>query len=208
MTGKYTVTWRVAFFEHQLKQDNLQFSSMDDYKILSSSSGEEELHLFSAQHKVQTTKKYLNSSSSIIEEQRISRKGNTHCLQVKEILADSGRGIVLPWQTPLAFQWILLLLKQPAIIVTTVNLGQMHVTKVPFIMAHKAMTLPSMPILLRMKVRNHLRQVKANHLALLKVKTLKSPKRWSYNRNLKPHNHKKRNCYIKVARYRKSCPLL
>ena len=68
-------------------------------------------------------KKYPNSSSTIIEEQRINGKGNTHRLQSKRIRADNLRGIMLLWQAPLAFQWILLLPKQPAIIVRNMKLG-------------------------------------------------------------------------------------
>jgi len=59
-------------------------------------------------------------------------------------------------QTPLAFQWILVRLKQPGIIVRSVNLGLMHVTNVPFITPAQK-TILSMPLLLQMKVRNHLR---------------------------------------------------
>ena len=57
MTDKYTVSRKVAFLWHQLKQDDLRFSSMEDYESSSSSSGEEELQLLSAQHKVQTSQK-------------------------------------------------------------------------------------------------------------------------------------------------------
>ena len=57
MTDKYTVSRKVAFLRHQLKQDDLRFSSMVDYESSSSSSGEEELQLLSAQHKVQTSQK-------------------------------------------------------------------------------------------------------------------------------------------------------
>jgi len=57
MTDKYTVSQKVAFLRHQLKQDDLRFSSMEDYESSSSSSGEEELQLLSAQHKVQTSQK-------------------------------------------------------------------------------------------------------------------------------------------------------
>ena len=57
MTDKYTVSRKVAFLRHQLKQNDLRFSSMVDYESSSSSSGEEELQLLSAQHKVQTSQK-------------------------------------------------------------------------------------------------------------------------------------------------------
>ena len=57
MTDKYTVSRKVAFLRHQLKQDDLRFSSMVDYESSSRSSGEEELQLLSAQHKVQTSQK-------------------------------------------------------------------------------------------------------------------------------------------------------
>ena len=57
MTDKYTVSRKVAFLPRQLKQDDLRFSSMEDYESSSSSSGEEELQLHSAQHEVETSQK-------------------------------------------------------------------------------------------------------------------------------------------------------
>ena len=57
MTDKYTVSRKVAFLPCQLRQDDLRFSSMEDYESSSSSSGEEELQLLSAQHEVETSQK-------------------------------------------------------------------------------------------------------------------------------------------------------
>ena len=126
---------------------------MEDYISLSSSNDEEELQLLSTQQKVRTSQKMSKHLQYFYRRTKDKRKRKYTLFTDQE---NPSRQLKRYYPTMANSSGVSMDLvaseSLPLIIVTTVNLRQMHIMKVLLITVQKMMTLPSMPHFLCMKV--------------------------------------------------------